>query len=161
MNADQPPYWTMYVSVSDVEGTTARAEAHGGTIIVPPMEVFTAGKMAVYVDAGGAPVSAWQPNEHIGAQLVNEPGAFTWAELRTGNLVAALGFYERVFNWVANSMDMDGTPYTLWNLGDRPVAGMMEVAGAGSRWDVSFAVADCDAAVAKAVELGGSVAAPA
>jgi predicted enzyme related to lactoylglutathione lyase len=122
---------------------------------------MTAGKMAVYVDSIGAPVSAWQPNEHIGAQLVNEPGAFTWAELRTPDTGTALTFYERVFNWVANPIDMDGTPYTLWNLGERPVAGMMDDGAGSSRWDVSFAVDDCDAAVAKAVELGGSVAAPA
>ena len=161
MNADQSPYWTMYVSVADVEATTARVEAHSGTIVVPPMEVFTAGKMAVFIDSGGAPFSAWQPIEHIGAQLVNEPGAFTWAELRTADVGPALGFYERVFNWVANPMDMDGTPYTLWNLGERPVAGMMADSAGASRWDISFAVADCDAAVAKAVELGGSVVAPA
>jgi predicted enzyme related to lactoylglutathione lyase len=161
MNADQPPYWTMYVSVADIEGTTARAAAHGGTIVVAPMEVFTAGKMAVYIDSVGAPVSAWQPNEHIGAQLVNEPGAFTWDELRTGDVGAAISFYERVFNWVANPMEMDGNPYTLWNLGERPVGVMMHDAAGPSRWDISFAVADCDAAVAQAQALGATVVAPA
>jgi predicted enzyme related to lactoylglutathione lyase len=161
MDADQPPYWTMYVSVADIEATTARVEAHNGTIVVPPMEVFTAGKMAVFVDSVGAPLSAWQPNEHIGAQLVNEPGTFTWSELRTGDLAAAMGFYEHVFNWVANPMEMDGMPYTLWNLGERPIGGMAEDSSAPSRWDISFAVADCDAAVAKTQELGGSVAMPA
>ena len=161
MNMDQPPYWNMYVSVADIEATTARVEAHSGTIVVPPMEVFTAGKMAVFVDSVGAPLSAWQPNEHIGAQLVNEPGAFCWSELRTGDVGAAIGFYEHVFNWVANPMEMDGAPYTLWNLGERPIGGMAEDSAGSSRWDISFAVADCDAAVAKAQELGGSVAMPA
>ena len=125
------------------------------------MEVMSAGKMAVYVDSVGAPVSAWQPNEHIGAQLVNEPGAFCWPELATGDLAAALGFYERVFNWVANPTEMDGTPYTLWNLGERPIGGLFEDTSGPSHWAISFAVADCDATVAKAQELGGSVAAPA
>src|SRR5215207_3678136 len=161
MNADQPPYWTMHVSVGDIEATTARVEGHNGTILGPPMEGMSAGKMAVYVDSVGAPVSAWQPNEHLGAQLVNEPGAFCWSELVTGDLAAAMGFYERVFNWVANPTEMDGTPYTLWNLGERPIGGLFESSSEPSHWAISFAVADCDAAVAKAHELGGSVAAPA
>ena len=158
MNPDQPPYWTMYVSVADIEATAARVEAHGGTIVVPPMEVMTAGKMGVFIDSVGAAVSGWQPIEHIGAQIVNEPGSFCWSELRTADVGPAFGFYERVFNWVANSIEMDATPYTLWQLGDRPIAGMMADPDGPSRWETSFAVADCDAAVAKAVQLGGSVA---
>ena len=39
---------------------------------------------------------------------MNEPGAFCWAELRTGDVGPAIGFYERVFNWVANPIEMDG-----------------------------------------------------
>jgi predicted enzyme related to lactoylglutathione lyase len=158
MNLDQPPYWNMYISVADIEATAARVEAHGGTIVVPPMDVMTAGKMAVFLDSVGAPVSAWHPLEHIGAQLVNEPGAFTWDELRTAEVAHAIGFYERVFNWVANPTEMDGMTYTLWNLGGRPVGGMLADPDGPSRWDISFAVADCDAAVVKAVELGGTVA---
>jgi predicted enzyme related to lactoylglutathione lyase len=157
MNADQPPYWTMYVSVPDIDATAARVDAHGGTILVEPMEVMTAGKMAVFLDSVGAPVSAWQPLEHIGAEIVNEPGAFTWAELRTAEVGPATGFYERVFNWVAEPIEMDGTSYTMWKLGDHPVGGMMADSEGHSRWDISFAVADCDAAIAKAQELGGSV----
>ena len=44
-------------------------EAHGGTIVVPPMEVMTAGKMAVFVDSrrraglgAGSPSSTSAPS---------------------------------------------------------------------------------------------------
>ena len=53
------------------------------------------------------------------------------------------------------------TPYTLWNLGERAIGGMARDSAGSSRWDIFVAVADCDAAVAKAQELGGSVAVPA
>ena len=38
----------------------------GGTVVVPPMDVMTAGRMAVFQDPQGAFFSVWQPGEHIG-----------------------------------------------------------------------------------------------
>jgi predicted enzyme related to lactoylglutathione lyase len=158
MDPSQPPRWSTYVSVTDVEATAARVEAHNGTVVMPPMQVMTAGTMGVFVDSSGAPISAWQPAEHIGAQIVNEPGAFCWCELRSTHPGGSIAFYEHVFDWTSDVTDMDGSPYTLFLLGDRPIAGMSEESADGqSRWEVSFAVADCDATVAKCQELGGGV----
>src|SRR5215216_5354909 len=56
MDTSRPPSWNTYVSVADIEATTARVEAHRGTIVIPPMAVMTAGKMAVFVDPSGAPI---------------------------------------------------------------------------------------------------------
>ena len=39
--------------------------------------------MAFVLDPGGVPVGLWQANQHIGATLVNEPGAVMWNELIT------------------------------------------------------------------------------
>jgi predicted enzyme related to lactoylglutathione lyase len=125
---------------------------------MPPMQVMSAGTMAVFIDSNGAAISAWQPAEHIGAQIVNEPGAFCWCELRATHPGGAIAFYEHVFDWASNVTEMDGAPYTLFLIGDRPIAGMADETGDGpAHWDVSFAVADCDATVAKCQELGGSV----
>ena len=46
-------------------------------------------------DAIGSFVSIWQPKEHIGSQLVNEPGTFVWNELATGDLAGLRAFYTR------------------------------------------------------------------
>jgi len=160
MDPSQPVSWTAYVSVSDAEATAARVEADGGGIIVAPMQVMTAGTMAIFTDRNGAVFAIWQPGEHIGAQIVNEPNTFCWAELHTSSPADALTFYERVFNWTSAPMDMGGTPYTLLNLGERTVAGMTTLDGPAG-WGVSFAVDDCDAAVAKCIELGGKEVVPA
>ena len=69
--------------------TLAKATANGGTVIVGPMDVFDAGRMGVIQDPAGSFISIWQPQEHIGAELVNEPGTFTWNELAAADIAAA------------------------------------------------------------------------
>ena len=103
----------------------------------------------------------WQPKETIGAQLVNEPVSLTWNELMTPDIDAAKTFYKGLFGWDGNTMSMgEGMEYTMWMLGkDNGIAGAMRppMDGMPPFWGVYFAVADCDATVAKAKELGASV----
>ena len=156
MDQSQPPYWSTYVSVADVEATLARVEVDGGKILMEPMDVFEAGRMAIITDPTGAQLSLWQPKEMIGADIVNEPGALCWNELNCNDTHAASNFYERVFGWTASPLDMGGIEYTLFMLGTNQVAGLLAM-DVPPRWNISFAVADCDATVAKAKERGGSV----
>jgi predicted enzyme related to lactoylglutathione lyase len=53
----------------------------------------------------------------------------------------------------------DGPEYTIWMMGERGIAGAMPPPADGipPYWGVYFAVADTDATVAKATELGASV----
>lgn len=157
-----PPYWTVYVAVDDVEATAAKVTAAGGTVIVPPMQVLDAGWMAVFRDGVGAFISVWKANQHIGAQVVNEPGAFTWNELMTDDLGGATTFYGAVFGWTAETHGEDNHGYTEFQLGGRTICGMMErpegvPAEVPPNWSVYFAVDDCDASMAKVTELGGAV----
>jgi predicted enzyme related to lactoylglutathione lyase len=158
-------FWTTYVAVSDIDETTQRAEKAGGNVILPPMEVMAAGKMAVYQDPTGAFISAWQPGEHKGAQLVNEPGSWSWNELNTRDLERSKSFYSEVFGWDPVTQGEGANSYTEWKLDGESVAGMMEMppmvpADVPPHWLVYFAVDDADAAVAKIQELGGSVFVP-
>ena len=160
MNPDLPPYWTVYVTVADADATSAAATANGATVVAGPMDVFDAGRMAVFHDPVGSFVSVWQPNEHIGAQLVNEPGTFTWNELATTDLDAATAFYTTVFGW---GIDPDAGADTakIFTVDGDMVCGA-HAAGEGEfpAWSVWFSVEDCDAAAARATELGGSVLVP-
>ncbi len=45
-----PPRWTTYINVDDVDAVTKSAEAAGGTVIVAPMDVMSAGRMAIFRD---------------------------------------------------------------------------------------------------------------
>lgn len=155
-----PPTWTTYVSVTDADDTATAVKANGGQILMGGMDVFDAGRMAVFADPAGAAFSVWQPNQHIGSQLVNEPGTLCWNELITTDVAAALSFYPAVFGWGHVTHSGDAMEYTEWKVGDRSVGGLMAKpptmpAQVPSHWAVYFAVADCDATVAQVTGLGG------
>jgi predicted enzyme related to lactoylglutathione lyase len=166
MAPGSPPHWSTYVNVDSADETIAKVEANGGTVYMGPMDVMEAGRMAVFADPGGAAIGLWQPNQHMGAQLVNEPGTYCWSELMTDDLAGAKVFYQAVFGWGAETQGPEGPGgYTEWKIGGRSIGGMMAMpeqmpAGAPPCWGVYFAVSDTDASVARAEELGASVMVP-
>jgi predicted enzyme related to lactoylglutathione lyase len=166
MAEGQPAVWTTYVSTDNADAAVERIQANGGSVFVPPMDVMEAGRMAIAADPTGAVFGMWQPKQMPGADLVNDPGAFCWNELATRDTKAAESFYSAVFGWGASTNAFGEMTYTEWKVGDRSIGGMMPMgadfpAEVPPNWLVYFAVTDCDAAVAKAQELGGGVAAPA
>ena len=156
-----PPRWTMYVNVDDVDALVKLIEPNQGRVLVPPMDVMNAGRMAVFADTTGAVASAWQAKEHIGAQLVNEPGAFIWSELHTSDLAGAKQFYADVFGW-----DWGGAPeYAEAQVNGRSVAAAMPrpadlPAEVPDNWLVYFGSGDVDADAEKASGLGATVLVP-
>lgn len=160
MNKDHPPYWNVYVSVDDAAATLAKVTAAGGEVVMGPMDVFDAGTMAIIKDAVGSFISIWQPGAHIGAELVNEPGTFGWNELATKDLAGARDFYQSVFGWGVQE-DAGSENAAIFTADGRVVCGA-HVAGEGEfpAWSVWFGAEDCDAAVAKATELGAKVLMP-
>jgi predicted enzyme related to lactoylglutathione lyase len=164
MNPDAPAVWLSYVDVDDADATASRVAAAGGTVLVAPMDVMDAGRMAVITDPLGAVIGLWQPNQHTGAQLANEPGTFGWSELITTDLDKSKAFYKAVFGWDAEDQGPPGGPpaYTEWKVAGRSVGGMMlkqpeMPADMPPNWGVYFVVTDTDATVAKAKDLGGAV----
>jgi predicted enzyme related to lactoylglutathione lyase len=157
-----PPVWSTYVTVQDADAAVTKASELGGMVMREPMDVMNAGRMAVLADPTGAVFCIWQPNEHIGAEIVNEPNSLTWNELITPDVDTAASFYSSLFGWSPTPMAMGegGPPYTLWMLGeDNSIGGAMPppMEGMPPFWGVYFAVADCDATVAEAKKLGASV----
>lgn len=165
MDPNQPEMWTTYINVADAD-TTAKAIADaGGTTLMAPMDVMEAGRMAVFMDDGGAAFSIWQPDNHKGAQIVNEPVSLCWNELASSDIEKSKAFYGTVFGWTAETHEGDMT-YTEFALDGRVIAGMMQLGpmhppGTPPHWFVYFAVADTDATMAKAAELGGKALSPA
>jgi predicted enzyme related to lactoylglutathione lyase len=157
-----PPVWATYVNTADADAVASRVAAHGGQILAPPFDVLDAGRMAVFADPSGAVFSAWQPKNHVGAGIVNEPGAYAWSELVATDVDGALIFYPAVFGWSVNRLPPDGDPlqYVEWKLGDRSIGGMLPKpptipAEVPAFWGVYFAVEDCDRAVEEVTRLGG------
>lgn len=155
-----PPVWASYVNVDDANEIAEKVTAAGGQMFVAPLDVMEAGRMAVFSDPVGAVFSVWQPGQHKGAGLVNEPGTCCWNELVTTDVGASRTFYAAVFGWVPFTHGEGPGEYTEWKVNDRAVAGMMAKppempADVPPHWAVYFAVASTDEAVARAAELGG------
>lgn len=157
-----PPFWTTYVTVDDAGAVVGKVTAAGGTVLLEPMDVMAYGRMAVFADPKGAAFSVWQPDQHHGAGIVSEPGAYTWSELLTSDVEGSKTFYGAVFGWDAVTRGEGPRAYTELQIGGRPVAGMMArppqmPEQVPDHWGVYFNVADCEASVARIKELGGAV----
>jgi predicted enzyme related to lactoylglutathione lyase len=162
-----PPSWNTHVNVDSVDETVAKVTENGGMVFMPPSDVMDAGRLAIFADPLGAVIGAWQPGQHPGAQLVNEPGTYCWSELVTSDLEVAKAFYGAVFGWGAEDQGPPGGPpmYTEWKVDGNSVGGMMlkpeqMPAEVPPYWGVYFAVADADASVARAQELGATLQMP-
>jgi predicted enzyme related to lactoylglutathione lyase len=162
--AGVPPHWLNYVTVENADDAATRAAAHGGKVVMGPMDVMDHGRMAVLQDPQGATFAVWQPRKTIGVTLVGEPNLHCWSELATRDAAAAERFYTAVLPWTAKTEMMGPVPYTQFMRGDRPAGGMMAMdaqwGDVPPHWTIYFSVADCDAMVAKATSLGGKVVVP-
>ncbi|MFF8289429.1 VOC family protein [Streptomyces sp. NPDC016309] len=166
------PAWTPYFHTRDADATTEAVRRAGGSVRVPPMDVFTAGRMAAFTDPTGAGFAVWQPGDTKGLDTVMEPATLCWTELHTTDAAAARDFYRAVFSWEYEDRDMGGgLVYSVVSApggggGDHPgQGGIMPLAedpaaGFGSAWHPYFGVTDCDATVATATGNGATVLVP-
>ena len=175
--ASPVPPWTTYVWVDSADDAAARAKAGGGAVVVEPMDVPPAGRMGVVADPAGAVFGLWEAGDRKGAQLVNEPGAWSMSLLNSRDPDSAKSFYGTVFGWEPETMDAGDAAFTLFRLpgyvGGEPeqpvprdvVATMAPMGGrfpdsVPSHWSVDFWVDDLDATAERAEQLGGEVIAP-
>lgn len=159
---EQPPAWATYLCSEDADATVQAVKDAGGQLLMGPMDVMGQGRMAVMMDPTGAHVSLWQPQLHRGAEAVNEPGTFSWSELYTRDVPAAEEFYRKAFGWTTEDAGFEGGKYTLFKVGDRAIAGAMDMTAMlpesiPPHWLVYFTVASTADSVAKVAELGGTV----
>ncbi len=160
-----PPHWMFHIAVEDVNATAERVPGLGGKVVMPPMDIPDAGRMAVIEDATGAKVSLFQPGGHCGTTIdPRTPGGFGWVELQTRDAARARTFFAELLGWEAK-VDQGAMPYTEWHLpGGQPFGGMIEMddrwQGAPPNWLGYVMVDDCDATFAQANELGAQAFVP-
>jgi predicted enzyme related to lactoylglutathione lyase len=165
--APPTPVWTTFILVESAEEAAAKAREAGGSVIVEPFESLEGGRLTIVADPAGAALAAWEQAEHKGAQVVNEPGAYSMSALETTDPEGAKAFYGGLFGWESEAFGPPEAGFTLWRLpgyvGGTPqqpvprdnVATMIASDEGPARWSVDFWVADADEAVTKASELGG------
>jgi predicted enzyme related to lactoylglutathione lyase len=155
-----PPHWGTYVSVANADEAARRAQELGAKVLAPPFDVMESGRMAVVQDPNGAVFMVWQAKQHIGAEILGDPGSLCWTELASRDLKAAEKFYTSLFGWTAKH-GTDGMEYTELANNGKQQGGILpitpQMGNMPTAWTPYFAVTDVDATAAKAKELGGRV----
>lgn len=162
--AGVPSLWNTYIAVDSADEAAARVTEAGGSLMFPPDDVPGSGRMAVGTDNAGTHIGFWEAKGHIGSSVVNEPGAVVWNELQVDDVAAVLPFYKAVAGMdSATAPAGDLGEYTQFMVGGKSIAGAMKkpMPEIPNNWTIYFNVADADATIAKAQDLGGQVIAPA
>jgi uncharacterized protein len=60
-NADLPPQWLIYITVSDLDGSVEACKQHGGSIVTGPKDMGQEGRFCVIKDPAGAVAALYEP----------------------------------------------------------------------------------------------------
>lgn len=166
---DEPPAWTIYFQVDDIEESSRRVGELGGALQVEPTEVFELGSVAHATDPQGGWFALWQPGTFVGMEVVDRPGSLCWVELWTTSARDAKDFYRGLFGWESSDVSFpDGGTYTTVRPSgtgeDRHFGGLMEMlpeqlpqTEGSADWHPVFQAADCDALASRVRDAGGRV----
>ena len=156
-----PPGIGIMVKTDDADATAAKARSLGGRA-KDAFDIGENGRMAEIFDPENGQIDVWQPKrEPATIADAGHHGAPSWYERYAKDIEGEKKFYTQLFGWSAETMQMPNMQYTVFSLGDKMVAGMMEpMPGMPNSWVTYFTVDDTDAAAKKATELGGTVFVP-
>jgi uncharacterized protein len=153
-SGEQPPHWNSYVTVASVDEATEKAGALAAHVLAAPFDVMEVGRMSVIADPTGAVLCLWEARQHIGAAVVNAPGALTWNDLITPAPDAAARFYGDLFGW--SYLDIpDSGGYRVIRNGERSNGGIVSREGMPPSWIPYFGHADVGALHGRIAALGG------
>ncbi len=151
-------FWANYVSVDDVDALAPMVTSEGGTILFGPADVGDSGRMLYIADEAGAQLSLWQPGTHVGAGIVNVPGAMIWNELLTWDAHASMAFYSRLLGWEFFTAD---NGYAFIRNRGRNNGGFLQLDDSfgdlKTHWRTYFHSDDIDRAIGLIRDLGGEI----
>jgi len=156
--AGEAPHWASYLSVRDVDASFRAAVAAGATALQPPTDYPPVGRGAALRDPTGAAFWIWTDASGDRADVEQPPaGDWYWNELWTPDARKALAFYEAVFGFAHDAMNMgeQGDYLVLKSADGKPRGGIFQSTEARlpPMWMPYVAVADCDTTVERARQL--------
>ena len=159
--------WSSYIRVEDADATAERAKEAGGSVFFGPADLPNeSGRVAMLRDPEGAFIGIVEQQNHPGAQLVNEPGSWTWNNLMTRDVEGARDFYGKVFSWTAEHNDEAPPNILMWQVGGQRwpegMGGLMGItddlpAEMPAHWQVYFVVENADEAIKIAESRGAKL----
>jgi len=89
-------------------------------------------------------------------------GEWVWRDLMTPDAARAKTFYTELFpQWRIEDIPMGEFTYHKIHVGDTQIGGIVNEPGIPAHWISYVSVEDCDASIAKGIELGGACCVPA
>jgi predicted enzyme related to lactoylglutathione lyase len=154
-----PPHWLVYVGTPNVDATCSQAQGLGAHVVKAPADIPNVGRFAVLSDPQGATFALFTPGAGPPPGAPPAQGGFSWHELATTDVAAALRFYGQLFGWTkgpGHDMGAMGV-YQIFQQGGGQVGGMCNVQGPSTApsWLSYVNVADANRAVAAAKAGGG------
>ena len=156
-------HWVSYLSVPDVDAAHRAAVAAGCRIMMAPTDFAPEGRAAAMADPTGASFCVWKGTNGDSPDPEKTPmGGWFWNELWTSDDRKALAFYETMFGFAHDAMNMGPTTYYVLKRDGHSRGGLCQSVnpGAKSMWLPYVAVPDCDATARRAAALGGDVVTP-
>ncbi len=149
--------WLIGVVVSDLRASVATARRLGAQILRDVSHAEGFAQWAVIQDPQGAQVLLMVPERPLGGGLV--PGNWVWAELWTTDQEASSRFYSQVIGWEYVELDRPDGAYPTFQSAGESRAGLVpiEKGEMETGWAPYIGVADLEATLARARELGGEV----
>ena len=158
------PMWMPYVSVDDADASVKEIEQLGGKVIRPVQDIAHVGRFAVLSDPQGAVFAIIKPDgpPPPATTPAPQPGEFSWLELATTDLEAALTFYSKAFGWQAlhrHDMGPMGI-YLIFGSDGMQRGGMFKMGpqhGSHPFWLPYAAVTNADTSAAAVTAAGGRI----
>lgn len=104
------PHWLGYVTVESVDATAKKATDLGANLIMPPFDVPTVGRIAVFQDPQGAAIGLHQPINKPAGRAANQ---IVWFDVPVTDLERAIRFYSAVLAAPIRKEEMSGRTFAL------------------------------------------------
>ena len=161
-------HWISFLQIANMSESVAKLTASGGTVEKPPFVVGEQGTEALVRDPLGGGFALWEPAKGMAAtgDYAGVEGAWVWNELYTQDPDASLAFYQAIGGFTHSTMKTPGgqpgpARYDILEANGKGRAGIMKLPNLPQMWMPYVQVADVDAIVAKAKELGATSPMPA
>jgi predicted enzyme related to lactoylglutathione lyase len=156
------PHWLTFIAVADVDRAARLAVKDGAQELAKPTTYRGRGRQAVLAGPDGAVFAILASASGDPGDYLAEPGEWIWSALLTSDPDTAAKFYQSVFGYdLFDLPSTDGLEHVVLSSQDYARAGInslpKDARHRHAHWLNFVRVADTDAAVAKAVTLGGRV----
>jgi predicted enzyme related to lactoylglutathione lyase len=154
--------WVGYVSVTDVDASTAEVKALGGAIYRMPADVAGIGRYSLVADPQGAYIVLFKGLTEIAPPVIprSAAGYGGWRELSAVDRDGALGFYQKLFGWTkVDTQDLTSAGTQLFAVAGTTI-GDIRTKPANvplTTWTYFFQVERLSAAMSRVQAVGGTI----